>query len=310
MTQIQQDIRETIEEIVHLQRVEAQLSTTREQLEKVYDQEASTNKKLDKELRDVEKLEGFSTKSIFYKVLGSKEKQLEKERQEYLELTLKYEDLKNEIKLLEYEENLLDAKMGSVNSLEKKLAVLKSKREEEIIQTDPKLRNKLIKISQELEHNYRLKQELEEAMEVGGVAHNLLKKVIQQLSQVRNWGSWSGSSRSQMQRMQRRHAIDRARNLTFQIKHHLNLFDQELRDVGAQLEMNVDTSAFTNFTDYFFNNIITDWILNQQLTNAIGSAQAAREYIYDVLQAVQNRLDASKQAIVKYDKERNQILES
>ena len=214
MTQIQERIKETIEEIVHLNRVESQLSTTRTSLEEAYDKESKWNKKLDKELRDVEKLEGFSTKSVFYKILGSKEKQLEKERQEYLELTLQYEDLKNEIKLLEYEENLLDAKIHSKEKLERTLESLKAKREEEIIQTDPKLREVLINLSDKLEQSYHLKQELEEAMEVGGVAHNLLKQVIRQLSQVRNWGSWQGSSRSQMQRMQRRHAIDRARNLT------------------------------------------------------------------------------------------------
>ena len=310
MTQIQERIKETIEEIVHLKRVESQLSTTRTSLETAYYKENKWNKKLDKELRDVEKLEGFSTKSVFYKILGSKEKQLEKERQEYLELTLQYEDLKNEIKLLEYEENLLDAKIHSKEKLERTLESLKAKREEEIIQTDPKLREVLINLSDKLEQSYHLKQELEEAMEVGGVAHNLLKQVIRQLSQVRNWGSWQGSSRSQMQRMQRRHAIDRARNLTFQIKHHLNLFDQELRDVGSRLDMNIDTSAFSNFTDYFFNNIITDWIMNQQLTNAIGSAKAAQDYVYDVLRQVQDRLDQSKADIEKFTMERHRILES
>jgi hypothetical protein len=86
--------------------------------------------------------------------------------------------------------NLLQAKIGSRENLETQLATLKLKREEEIISIDPILREKLLKISTELEEEYQLKQELQEAIDQGSIAHNMLNQVIQQLSQVRNWGQW------------------------------------------------------------------------------------------------------------------------
>lgn len=308
MTDIQEKIQNTIREIVHLEKVSQQLKTTQGELEEAYGKEAQVNKNLDKELRDVEKLEGLSTKAIFYKILGSKEKQIEKERQEYLEATLQAEDLQNEIKLLEYEVNLLGAKIGSKDLLESRLEKLKLQRESEIIQTDPKLRSQLMDLSQKLESQYRLKQELQEAIEVGTVAHNLLSQVINHLSSIRNWGQWPAGQRRVQNVRRQRQAIDRARNLTYQVKHHLNLFDKELQDVGQRLEMNIDTSSFSKFSDFFFNNIITDWILKQQLTTSIGSANEARHYINSIVGNLNARFSECDQVINSLNQNREEIL--
>jgi len=311
MTDLQQSIQTTIADIVHLDKVEAQLKHTTKELEDAYEEEQVVNKKLDKELRDVERMEGFSTKSIFYKILGSKEEQIEKERQEYLEVTLQSEDLGNEIKLLEYEVNLLQAKIGSRENLEAQLEGLKIKREEEIISKDPILRKKLLDLSEALELQYQLKQELQEAIEQGTIAHNFLNQIIQQLSQVRNWGQWPANrQRTMRSSMQRRNAIDRARNLTYQAKHHLKLFDNELRDVGQRFEMEIDTSAFNKFSDFFFNNIITDWIMNQQVTTAIGSASSVGQYVADLVQDLQIRREQADTLIEKLRNDRVAILTS
>ncbi len=120
MTNIQQDIQNTINEIVHLDKVMSQLQSTQKELELAYDDHEKIEKQLSRELKDIEKIEGLSTKSIFYKILGTREQQVEKERQEYLELSLKSEDTEKSIQLLEYEVNLLDAKVGSKTILEKK----------------------------------------------------------------------------------------------------------------------------------------------------------------------------------------------
>ncbi len=311
MTDIQRKIQNTISEIVHLDKVSAQLKHTNKELEEAYADEVVVNKKLDKELKDIERLEGFSTISIFYKILGSKEKQIEKERQEYLEVTLHSEDLINEIKLLEYEVNLLQAKIGSREKLEAELETLKLKREGEIISKDPILREKLLLISNQLEQQYQLKQELHEAIEQGTIAHNLLVQVIQQLSQVRNWGQWpAGRQRGMRSTMQKRHAIDRARNLTYQVKHHLKLFDNELKDIGQRFEMEIDTSAFNKFSDFFFNNIITDWILNQQVSSALGSAETVRDYVGSLTENIQNRRVETDDTIANLNSQRESIITS
>jgi len=88
-TDIQKAIQETISMIVHLDVVASQLKTSQEDLEQQYATLEKMDHELNDELKDISKLEGLSTRAIFHKILGNKEQKLEKERQEYLELTLK-----------------------------------------------------------------------------------------------------------------------------------------------------------------------------------------------------------------------------
>ncbi len=309
ITHIQQQIQDTIKEIVHIERVEEQLAITKQELDEAMEEQKSLMQRLSKELKDIEKLDGLSTKAIFYKILGSKEKQLDKERQEYLELSLKEEDLEKSIELLEYEVNLLSAKVKSRDELKARLASLKLSREEEIIKADPALRTQLLTLSKNLEDQFQFKTEIEEALEVGQVCHNLMQQVVHLLSRVKNWGQWPSQSRNPHHtRRARRDAIDRARNLTYQVKHHLNLLKKELLDLGKELTYDTDPTKLTEFSDFFFGNLITDWIRQQQLVKALQSANRLYLQLNNVvLQLIAMRDDSATQ-IARYQDDRDKIL--
>ncbi len=308
-TKIQLEIYALIKEIVQMDRVSDQLNTTRGELKEANLELGKLDVALRRELRDIEQLEGLSTKAIFYQILGSKEKQLEKERQEYLELSLQEEDLINSIQILEYEVNLLSAKYSSSNQLKKDLEKLKRKREEEIIKSDPDLRIELLEISTELEETYQFKNELDEAIEVGSICQNLTQQIITHLSQVRDWGKWPAHRRRRKKgRNLRRDAIDRARNLAYQVKHHLNLFEKELADIGKQITFNADTSKFTQFSDFFFNNLITDWIMQQQLTQAINSANLLYRHLLNCMTELKVKRDGLLTDLEKLNNRRDYIL--
>lgn len=308
-TQLQQEIFETIKEIVHLERVKEQLEVTRQELNEAHKTYKRLDRDLRRELRDIERLEGLSTKAIFHKILGNKEQQLEKERQQYLELSLSEADTKNSIQLLEYEVNLLEAKIGSKNILVKKLEELKIKRESEIIKTDPSLRIELLGISKKIENSYQIKAELEEAIEVGEVCFSLTRQMIEHLSKVKNWGQWSGSRRKHnMNRRYQKEAIDRARNLSYQIKHHLNIFAKELADLNKRVNFNTDTSSFGDFSEFFFNNIITDWIMQQQLTKAIASANYLKSNLENYTRDLKLEKENMIAGISKLNNKRDELL--
>lgn len=307
-TDIQKGIEDVIAQIVHLNVVKAHLDETKKALNDQYVEIEQMNIALSKELRDLEKLEGLSTKAIFHKILGNKEQQLDKERQEYLELSMKYEDLQKSIKILEYEENLLSAKVEGRTDLESKLESLKRLRETEIIQSEPLLRDSLLNISNDLESSYQLKKELEEAIEAGNICANLIIQVIGHLEKVRNWGSFRKSGRSGMQRMMNRDSIDRARNLSYQVKHHLQLFDRELRDIGQRLNFDFDTLPFSDFTDFFFNNIITDWILQQKLASALTSINKTLQQVKIIIANLDQEYSGVTSLIDKLRQQRDTIL--
>lgn len=310
-TDIQKEIQETISQIVHLDVVESQLESSKSDLESQYALLEKMDDEMADELKDIGKLEGLSTRSIFHKILGNKEEQLEKERQEYLELTLKFEEVQKNIDLLEYEVNLLEAKMGNKSELQAQLVKLKNDRENEIINSDPVLRQKMLALSHELESCYQHKKELEEASEEGKICLNLVNQIINQLQKVRNWGGrHPRNRRSNMQRMIRRDAIDRARNLSYQVRHHLNLFRKELDDIGMHLSSDIDERQFSDFTGFFFNNIITDWIMQQKLTQAMQSITATRGEVSRLVGAIENKIDQVDRKVYDLKDNREKILTS
>jgi hypothetical protein len=73
----------------------------------------------------MEELEKMSITSVFYKVLGSQDEQLEKERQEYLTVSIKHKETKIDIEILEYEYKIINSKVQEIGGLETKIEQLK-----------------------------------------------------------------------------------------------------------------------------------------------------------------------------------------
>jgi hypothetical protein len=98
-------------EIVEQKRLKQKLEQNLRMVEKELNDKSSTLEtlriKLEKEKVDVDKLERTSLTAMFYAVLGSREQQLEKERQEMLVAQLSYQQTKYQVTFLEQEQSSL-----------------------------------------------------------------------------------------------------------------------------------------------------------------------------------------------------------
>lgn len=91
------------------------------------------NRILSKEEKDVKKLESLSIAGLFYSVLGSKGEQLDKERQEYLAVKLKYDGCCNFIKDIETEIRMYTEELTKYIGLEEEYAKLLKEKQELIL---------------------------------------------------------------------------------------------------------------------------------------------------------------------------------
>jgi|GEM_PF-997546 len=151
MTNTQAKIHETIAQIKKLNSIQKHHTSTTTELENSYAELNKVEDQLVDELEDIEKLEKMSITSVFYKVLGSQEEQLEKQRQEYLTVSLKHKELKKDIEILEYEHKVISGKVQEIGGLEESLEQLKKIRLQEIMRTDDHLRRQLTGIHRELD---------------------------------------------------------------------------------------------------------------------------------------------------------------
>ena len=260
---------------------------------------------LNKENENIEDLEKLSIKSIFYKVLGDKEKQLEKERQDYLQTSLKYDEHRKTIELLEFEQKVLQEKIDKINHLESEIENLIEQRKKELLKSNQVVGDKLVKLTYSIEHRRKLLIDMEEAIDAGNKALYVLSQMIQSLQQAKNWGNWDMLSNERMSGYFKHSRLDTARQLSYQAKQLLMKFEDELRDVyqdeQEQFDFSLNFDSFSSFTDIFLDNLISDWIIQQKIANSLSNVISTRDRVTRVISYLQKDIPKLEKEIEKLE---------
>lgn len=311
MSQIQKDIKETIETIIGLEKVKSRYDQAVLELNDGQSKLDQLHAVMLKELEDLNEIESKGLKPFFYKVLGSKEEQIEKERQEYLSASLKFNEYQKTVELLEFELDLLEKKLGDSSEHKKRLQILKSKRENEILRTHPTLSKELLSISKEIDSLYSYNKELADVDEVAQKCVKSLSDMVTYLKQAKQWGSWDmvGGRRARHAGHSKHAAIDKAKNISVWVKHELINLNKELGDIGhnkTQFQLNMDN--FNSFTDIFFDNLISDWVIQQKISNTLSNTVSVRDRVVLILRSIQNEMAKTEQKILSLNQEKDRVL--
>ncbi len=310
MSQIQKEIRETIERLSSLKKIRQrydeaviELKTAQASLDKLHEIMVD-------ELEDLSEIESGGLKPFFYKVLGSKEKQVEKERQEYLAASLKFNEHQKSVEVLQYEVELLHKKLGDTVTLEKDLVILKAKRENEILKSHPALAQQLLEVATNIDKVYAYMKELNDVDVVGKKCIQSLNEMIHHLKQAKQWGNWDMmSSKSSTAGYNKHSAIDRAKNISVWVKHELINLNKELADIGqkkSHFQLNMDN--FASFTDIFFDNLISDWVIQQKIVNASNNTLGVRDRVVLIVNSIENEVKKANDTITELERRRDAIL--
>lgn len=307
-TELQNNIKEKLQAYESIKSVNAHLNETENQLKKLYTQIKALDVQLEKELNDISDLESIGLKSLFYKTLGSKEQQLEKERQDYLEISLQYKQIKKEVQLLEFERELLSKKVNKLPIIRSELEALKEQRKTEILASgrDNKFQNDFLNLAHDLDTNIALEREIKEAIDEGDNSLKILSAILSYLRQGGSWGQWNNNRSS---KYRQRQSIDQAASLLPKAKHHLSLFQRELKDLGENnIEVKLDTIHFSRFTDFFFDNLISDWIVQQKIIGTINNIEGSKAYVKRILMSLTQEYSQVQNTIRNLVQEQDEIL--
>ena len=132
------------------QKLTADLQNVREKLAREKSRYEKLQRQLQKEDSDVKKLEGISITALFYSILGSKEQQLEKERQELLAAVLQYEQCKQVLRELTADENKLLKELKTLRGAEAEYAKLLQEKEKLILAAESPQVEILLTLAEEL----------------------------------------------------------------------------------------------------------------------------------------------------------------
>jgi len=285
ISKIQSQIKEALTKYETLKRVNVHIDEIDNQLKSAYQKIKQLDGQLDKELKDIDELDRIGVKSLFYKTLGSKEEQLEKERQEYLDLSLQYNEYKKEVELMEYERELLSKKLNSIGELEKQISSLKERRKKEILaDSNNPLKNEFEELVHQLDVNIALQTEINEAIQEGEKSLEVLSKIFSFLRQAEDWGRWDMYGDNRRAKYAKQQSVQRALRLLPSGQHQLNIFMRELKDLGENnIVIKLDTVHFNKFRDFFFDNLISDWIIQQRIRSTLSNVESTHSHVKRIL---------------------------
>lgn len=251
------------------QKLEFMLEQAKKELEMQKNRKDELNKILNKEEKDVKKLESLSMAGLFYSILGSKEEQLDKERQEYLAAKLKYDECLNslsdiETEIINYSEEL--RKYIDLDEEYKKL--LKEKQELILGKNDEKSQTLIANLDKATDLELDIK-EVKEAKNAGNNLHNALSKLIKTLDSAKSWGTWDLFGGGFIATAAKHSKIDEAKEQVYNVQSLIRAFEKELSDIEMSTDIDINISSFDTFADYFFDGLISDWIVQSKINDSL-----------------------------------------
>lgn len=276
---------------------ESVLSRTKDLLRSENENLSKSTVILKKEYEDVLRLEGNNLSAIFYSFLGKKEDKLDREKQEYLAARLKYNSNKETIARLEEEIQKKEKELAQLGNPETEYADLiksKSEQQKNLNDTD------YLAISQKMDTVYAKYIEVDEAIVAGKKASETLEAAIGSLSKAQGWGTFDLLGGGLIATAVKHSHIDDAKSQIQNVQFQLNRFSKELNDVRMNGNGNLspDLSGFDTLIDYFFDNLITDWIVQSRINASYDRCVQTR---VDVVKIVNHLIGKRSEYVSEYN---------
>ncbi|MBN2182163.1 MAG: hypothetical protein JW715_09635 [Sedimentisphaerales bacterium] len=300
-------------EIKEKLRVRQKLISNLDRTQNMLGEQSSKLKKLEsvleKEGADVKKLEGLSLAGLFHSVLGDKQAQLEKERQEYLAAKLKYDECKYSISALGSDIDSIKIRIAGLGDLDGRYRSVVEKKEQLISQSNSKNTSKLIELSEALADTQSDIREFNEAIGAGKAVLTVLDEVVNSLKSARNWGTFDMLGGGLITTAVKHSRINKVRELVHQVQQQLRIFQRELADVNSMTEIKIDIGSFVTFADYFFDGLIVDWIVQSKIVKSLESAVQVSERVRNILGQLRSDLKKSQDKSRDLKRQKQKIIE-
>jgi DNA repair exonuclease SbcCD ATPase subunit len=268
------------------QKGEKQLSTYGEQLEQHKKILRELKETLQMESEDLEKLEGLSITALFLTILGTKEERLRQEKQEVALAKLQYDEAKAEIVDLQEDMATIHMNLQNVQHAEQELKQLLSEKEEYIRVNNSEFTLHLNSLDDQTNRIYMLQQEMDEALFTAEEVRVCLANVTSALEGAKGWGTVDIFGGGIISTAIKHNHLDEARSYMHDAQHLAKKLQNELEDVGVDFSYFIDLSNLARFADYFFDGLITDWVIQNQINDSLEQVRAYSHQVMSIVRKI------------------------
>jgi len=307
--QINKELEQLQQCILRQGKIVTMLSSLELQLKMQEDKKLRYEKELKKEQLDVEKINKTNLTTLFYTILGSKEEQIEKERQELLSAQLKYNDIQRQIDDTKYQIYNLQAEQKEYENCKNNYNILFQKKYKMLMENHSINAVKITNLEKNISLYKANIKEIDEAIAAGNQAADKLRETEGSLDSAEGWGMWDllGGGGLVTDMIKHSH-IDDAKTSASEVQSLLNQFNTELADVRITSQINIEIDGFTKFADFFFDGLIADWVVQSRINNSLESVNEVKEQVNSVLSKLQQLKDSDMDNLNKMEKELSDLI--
>jgi len=129
------------------------------------------------------------------------------------------------------------------------------------------------------------------------------------LNKAKDWGNWDMMSKGRMADYFKHDAMDRARDISIHAQRSLNRFERELEDIGKEdIKLEINIESINSFLDFFFDNLISDWIVQQKIKNSLGNVKSVKKRILEICLSLDDHLSDIDIEMTKLNDEKDMLV--
>lgn len=236
-----------------------------------------------KEQRDVDRMESFSVPAIMYSLIGRKLEKIDKEKQEAITAELKYQEACRTAEDMKKELAELQNQLASVQNADQDYAEWMREKERLIHDSQSPLGKELYALmDQEADLRANLK-EYGEAFTAGAQARDALERALKSLGSAEGWSNWDMFGGGFLSTAMKREKMNDAHGDIHEAQQALRQFQTELSDITDAALTDLESDQLLTFADYFFDNIVTDWMVHSKIQNSESQTRKILHQTNDLL---------------------------
>ena len=289
----------------HLETLVADLEQQFEDLKKkVFLYEAQMNQ----EQADVDKLVGRSLSAFFAGLRGNREERLDKERQEARAARVKYDMAVLERNMVEEDLRRRKEELADLETIPAQREALLAQWAQTVKAMGGPTGKAVLDLEERVAWCEGQRREIREALAAGQEALTAADNILESLSTAEDWGTMDMFGGGFLSTMFKHEAIDEAQGKVEGLQFALRKFKTELVDVSIQAELNFTLDNFTQFADFFFDNIFTDWAVQDEINRAQERVRLVKSEIQMVQENLSQQDSQRQEEIVQAQQELENLL--
>lgn len=263
--------------------------------------------------QQLNKLDNFSFINLFRGWSGKKDELMEQnlDRVAVIELKLTeaqltYEDLQDD------QVELID-KLNAINEpyVGQQLKQINDQKQQWLQQHAAHVAAELTSITEQELLCRQLMKEIKEAIDAGNHALTKLTDAGYALNDAKSYSTWDTFlGGGFMATMMKHDKLKESNNYLHGAQIALQRFQNELLDVKEirQDALIIDTDGFVMFTDYFFDNIFTDWSIHSKITTSMNQISRVQDDVANTITELEQKLNIATRKETELIKQKEAIL--